>query len=109
MKTRFTPHLVDLTFVSAEQCGLAFEEFGATGPAAASQAMCRHTLSVSWDGHLYDCDFNQMIELPVASDLPRHVDGFDASALHTRRIVTGDHCYGCTAGSGSSCGGATTT
>jgi radical SAM/Cys-rich protein len=81
----------------------------AFNPAAARQAMCRHTLSVGWDGRLYDCDFNQMIELPVASELPRHVDGFEASRLHARRIVTGNHCYGCTAGSGSSCGGATTT
>jgi radical SAM/Cys-rich protein len=81
----------------------------AFNPAAARQAMCRHTLSVGWDGCLYDCDFNQMIELPVASELPRHVDGFDASRLHARRIMTGNHCYGCTAGAGSSCGGATTT
>jgi len=81
----------------------------AFNPAAASQVMCRHTLSVGWDGRLYDCDFNQMIELPVASEGPQHVDGFDASRLHARRIVTGNHCYGCTAGSGSSCGGATTT
>jgi radical SAM/Cys-rich protein len=81
----------------------------AFNPAAARHAMCRQTLSVGWDGRLYDCDFNQMIELPVALELPRHVDGFDASALHNRRIVTGNHCYGCTAGSGSSCGGATAT
>jgi radical SAM/Cys-rich protein len=77
----------------------------AFNPAAAAGVMCRYTLSVGWDGTLYDCDFNQMLDLPLGFGAPRHVRDFDASALHTRRIVTCNHCYGCTAGSGSSCGG----
>jgi radical SAM/Cys-rich protein len=76
-------------------------------PAAAVNVMCRTTLSVSWDGYLYDCDFNQMLELTVNHGTPVHINDFDFSQLANRRIVTGQHCYGCTAGSGSSCGGAT--
>lgn len=77
----------------------------AFNPAAASGVMCRYTLSVGWDGTLYDCDFNQMLDLPVAHGAPRHIRDFDPAQLHHRRIVTANHCYGCTAGSGSSCGG----
>lgn len=79
----------------------------AFNPAAAGGVMCRGMVSVAWDGTLHDCDFNQMLELPLAEGLPRHVRDFDAAALAGRNIVTGNHCYGCTAGSGSSCGGAT--
>jgi radical SAM/Cys-rich protein len=75
-------------------------------PAAARGVMCRTTLSVGWDGTLYDCDFNQMLELPVAAP-SRHISDFDAGVLAARTIVTGRHCFGCTAGAGSSCGGAT--
>jgi radical SAM/Cys-rich protein len=78
----------------------------AYNPAAAAGVMCRTTLSVGWDGRLYDCDFNQMLDLGLAGELPRHVRDFDAAALAGRRIVTGQHCYGCTAGSGSGCQGA---
>jgi len=80
----------------------------AFNPAAAVGVMCRYTLSVGWDGTLYDCDFNQMLALPVDSGAPRHIRDFDLALLRVRRIVTGNHCYGCAAGSGSSCGGATT-
>lgn len=80
----------------------------AFNPAAASGVMCRYTLSVSWDGTLYDCDFNQMLSLPVDHGAPRHIRDFDPSHLHTRQIVTKNHCYGCTAGLGSSCGGTVT-
>jgi radical SAM/Cys-rich protein len=73
-------------------------------PAAAQGVMCRTTLSVGWDGTLYDCDFNQMLELPLAE--PRHIRDFDAAMLAGREIATGTHCFGCTAGAGSSCGGA---
>jgi radical SAM/Cys-rich protein len=76
-------------------------------PAAARGVMCRNMLSVGWDGTLYDCDFNQMLDLPVAPARSRHVRDFDAAALSGREIVVGRHCFGCTAGSGSSCGGAT--
>ena len=76
----------------------------AFNPAAALGVMCRNTLSVGWDGLLYDCDFNQMLELPIEGGQTI----FDAqrAALEARRIVVGAHCYGCTAGAGSSCGGA---
>jgi len=75
---------------------------------AAAGVMCHHTLSVGWDGRLYDCDFNQMLELPVDHGAPSHIRDFDATQLHRRQIVTRNHCYGCTAGSGSSCGGTIT-
>ena len=80
----------------------------AFNPAAAAGVMCRYTLSVGWDGTLYDCDFNQMLELPVSQGTPQHIRDFDPARLHHRQIVTRNHCYGCTAGSGSSCGGAVT-
>jgi hypothetical protein len=79
----------------------------AFNPAAAAGVMCRNTLSVGWDGTLYDCDFNQMLEMPVAPGAPRTVFDFDLAALTSREIVLGPHCFGCTAGAGSSCGGAT--
>ena len=78
----------------------------AFNPGAVSGVMCRNTISVSWDGYLYDCDFNQMLDLKV--DLPgrkNHLDDFDRFALENRHIVLNQHCYGCTAGAGSSCGG----
>jgi radical SAM/Cys-rich protein len=78
----------------------------AYNPAAAAGVMCRTTLSVGWDGRLYDCDFNQMLDLGLTPGLPRHIQDFDAGALEARRVVTGPHCYGCTAGSGSGCQGA---
>ena len=77
----------------------------AFNPAAVAGLMCRNTLSVGWDGRLYDCDFNQMLELPLAS--AAHVRDFDEAAWAGRRIVTARHCFGCTAGAGSSCGGQT--
>lgn len=77
-------------------------------PSAAANAMCRNILSVGWDGTLYDCDFNQMLEMVVNHGAPSHLKDFDLSMLSKRQIVTGIHCYGCTAGAGSSCGGATT-
>lgn len=80
----------------------------AYNPAAASSVMCRYTLSVGWDGTLYDCDFNQMLELPLQSGAPAHIRDFDPARLHHREITTRNHCYGCTAGAGSSCGGAVT-
>jgi radical SAM/Cys-rich protein len=80
----------------------------AFNPAAAAGVMCRYMLSVGWDGTLYDCDFNQMLELPVAPETPVHIRDFDPARLHRRHIVTRNHCYGCTAGSGSSCAGSVT-
>jgi radical SAM/Cys-rich protein len=79
----------------------------AYNPEAAAGVMCRTTLSVAWDGRLYDCDFNQMLDLDMTPGVPRHIKDFVEDLLANRRIVTGQHCYGCTAGSGSSCQGAT--
>jgi radical SAM/Cys-rich protein len=80
---------------------------GAYNPAAVPGVMCRTTLSVGWDGRLYDCDFNQMLGLGCGPGLPAHIRDFDPAALADRRVVTGQHCYGCTAGCGSGCQGAT--
>jgi hypothetical protein len=62
-------------------------------------------MSVGWDGTLYDCDFNQMLNLPVDHGLPTNIHDTDLELFRDRRIVTGRHCFGCTAGAGSSCGG----
>jgi radical SAM/Cys-rich protein len=75
-------------------------------PVAAENVMCRDMISVGWDGQVYDCDFNQMLDLTVASPL-RHISDVSADALMGRAIVIDRHCFGCTAGSGSSCGGQT--
>ena len=77
----------------------------AHNPAAISGVMCRTTLSVDWQGQLYDCDFNQMLELSLTPEQPQHIRDFDWDRLANRVIVTGQHCYGCTAGAGSSCQG----
>mgnify|MGYP003308646412 FL=1 len=74
-------------------------------PQATQKVMCRQTLSVGWDGTLYDCDFNQMLELPIRTKESCSIHNFDAQSLINRTIRTGQHCYGCTAGSGSSCRG----
>jgi hypothetical protein len=78
----------------------------AFNPQAALGVMCRNQLSVDWRGHLYDCDFNQALELPLGG---RERTLWDIDALtdiEDERIAFGSHCYGCTAGAGSSCGGA---
>ena len=77
----------------------------AFNPAAAANVMCRNTISVGWDGYLYDCDFNQMLELKVDC-ASKHITQFNTEILNKRNIIVGQHCYGCTAGAGSSCGGA---
>jgi len=77
----------------------------AFNPAAAAGLMCRDTLSVGWDGRLYDCDFNQMLALEI--DGPPLPERTGLDALEGRAIRTAPHCFGCTAGGGSSCGGAT--
>jgi radical SAM/Cys-rich protein len=75
-------------------------------PKAAANVMCRSTLSIGWDGSMYDCDFNQMLDITVNHGAPSHISDWDLGKLEKRQIMTGIHCYGCTAGSGSSCGGA---
>jgi len=76
----------------------------AFNPATVNGLMCRNTLSISWDGYIYDCDFNQMLDLKVSSKA-QHINDFDLDSLKDRPIVLNQHCYGCTAGAGSSCGG----
>lgn len=101
--SRFLEFLLD----SGNYQGYMDRLASAFNPAAAQAVMCRSTLSVAWDGTLHDCDFNQMLELPLAHGLPRHIRDFQLSTLERRPIVTGNHCFGCTASNGSSCGGAT--
>ncbi|HJQ57331.1 MAG TPA: arsenosugar biosynthesis radical SAM (seleno)protein ArsS [Vineibacter sp.] len=79
----------------------------AFNPAAVAGLMCRNTLSVGWDGRLYDCDFNQMLDLEVALPEGPHISTFNEESWLGRTIVTARHCFGCTAGAGSSCGGQT--
>ena len=76
----------------------------AYNPAAVESVMCTNTISVSWDGWLYDCDFNQMLDLKVASKV-KHIKDYNDDVLSNRDIVISQHCYGCTAGAGSSCQG----
>lgn len=80
----------------------------AFNPATVAGLMCRNTLSVSWDGYLYDCDFNQQLglEMGLAGSARPHVRDFDPDAWRQHVVRTARHCYGCTAGAGSSCGGA---
>ncbi len=81
----------------------------AFNPVAASGVMCRNTLSIGWDGFLFDCDFNQMLDLKVDVEKHQHISNWNSAALSQRAIVVNNHCFGCTAGAGSSCGGATAT
>ena len=77
----------------------------AFNPRAVEGLMCRSLISVDWTGRLFDCDFNQMLELGVDPELPQSLVEFDPETFASRRIMTGTHCFGCTAGAGSSCGG----
>ena len=76
----------------------------AYNPAAVKNVMCTHTLSVSWEGWLYDCDFNQMLDLKLASSI-KHISEYNEELIQDRDIIINQHCYGCTAGAGSSCQG----
>ncbi len=76
----------------------------AYNPSAVKNVMCTNTLSISWDGYLYDCDFNQMLNLPVNSSI-KHISEYNDDLLKGRNILISQHCYGCTAGAGSSCQG----
>ena len=78
----------------------------AFNPATVPDLMCRTLLSIGWDGRVYDCDFNQMLDMELGEGRPLRVHGLDLDALAGRTILTGEHCFGCTAGGGSSCGGA---
>jgi len=78
-------------------------------PGTVHGLMCRRQVNVGWDGQLYDCDFNQALGLGVSLEVSQHIDDFLEGQISRRRIVTGDHCFACTAGEGSSCGGAITS
>ena len=95
---------LDYLIASGNYEGYMDKLVNAFNPEAAKNVMCRNTLSIGWDGFIYDCDFNQMLDLKVA-DRSVHLRDFDQDALKNRNIVLNQHCYGCTAGAGSSCGG----
>lgn len=77
----------------------------AFNPTAVDGVMCRNTISISWNGYLFDCDFNQMLDLKLNHGAPNHIRDFNVDLLTKREITLNNHCYGCTAGAGSSCGG----
>ena len=77
----------------------------AFNPSTIEGLMCRSLLNVGWDGALYDCDFNQALGISMKKENPQHIMDFHLTALQHRFIATGDHCYICTAGQGSSCTG----
>ena len=95
---------LDYLLVSGNYAAYMEKLVAAYNPVAATNVMCRNTLSIGWDGYLYDCDFNQMLELKVAAKA-KHISEFDYDELNNRSIIVNQHCYGCTAGAGSSCGG----
>jgi len=80
----------------------------AFNPATVAPLMCRHQVHVAWDGSLHDCDFNYGLGMGTHAEAAGHIRDFDPEAYARRRIATGEHCFGCTAGAGSSCGGALT-
>ncbi|MBA3649351.1 MAG: arsenosugar biosynthesis radical SAM protein ArsS [Chitinophagales bacterium] len=79
----------------------------AFNPSAIAGVMCRNTISIGWDGYIYDCDFNQMLDLKISNSThqPMHIREFNLDYLNKRDIIISQHCFGCTAGAGSSCGG----
>jgi radical SAM/Cys-rich protein len=101
--------LVDL--LQQEQYDMYLQKLvEAFNPATIDGLMCRTMLSVDWQGYLYDCDFNQMLDLKLSAERPNilHMDDQTLQRLLNRNIITGRHCFGCTAGSGSSCQGSLT-
>ncbi len=74
-------------------------------PATVPGLMCRHQISIGWDGALYDCDFNLALDIAMNHGAPDHIDKWKLSDIVQRRVGTGTHCFGCTAGRGSSCAG----
>ncbi len=97
---------LDYLIASGNYDGYMEKLVNSFNPVAAQGVMCRNTISIGWDGQLYDCDFNQMLDLNVAGPV-QHVRNFDVEQLSKRFIILNEHCYGCTAGAGSSCGGTT--
>jgi radical SAM/Cys-rich protein len=97
--SRYLDYLID----SGQLEDYMDELLASFNPQAIESVMCRNMISVGWDGKLYDCDFNQMLE--IETNEIAHIGKFDRLVLENRTIKTGLHCYGCTAGAGSSCGG----
>lgn len=97
---------LDYLLVSGNYSSYMEKLIQAFNPVAAANVMCRNTISVGWDGYLYDCDFNQMLDLKVGCSGSDHLSKYSSSTISQREIILNQHCYGCTAGSGSSCGGA---
>ena len=97
---------LDYLLVSGNYSSYMEKLIQAFNPVAAANVMCRNTISVGWDGYLYDCDFNQMLDLKVGCSGSDHLSNYSSPAISQREIILNQHCYGCTAGSGSSCGGA---
>jgi radical SAM/Cys-rich protein len=97
---------LDFLVRSGNYAGYMEKLVNSFNPSAAHNVMCRTTLSIGWDGYIYDCDFNQMLDLKVQKGLPQHIRDFNLVTLNQREIVINQHCFGCTAGAGSSCGGA---
>lgn len=100
--SRYLDHLVQTGNLEAYMQKL----IDAFNPAAVNGLMCRNTISVGWDGRLFDCDFNQMLDLEIADPRVNTIERFDESRLRTRQIQIAQHCFGCTAGAGSGCSGA---
>lgn len=102
--SRFLEWLIESGNLDSYMSGL----IDAFNPGAVAGVMCRNTISVSWDGRLFDCDFNQMLDLDAAAgDGGMTIETFDFEQWQLREVVTRAHCFGCTAGAGSSCGGST--
>ena len=87
----------------AEYMNLLIDAFN---PVTISGLMCRNTISVGWRGEVYDCDFNQQLGMQWQDGKPLFLWEIDPARIENREVMTGDHCFGCTAGAGSSCGGA---
>jgi len=98
---------LDYLLVSDNYEDYMYELVNAYNPASVANVMCTNTLSVGWDGWLYDCDFNQMLHLKVASKV-KHIAEYNEELLQDRKITISQHCYGCTARAGSSCQGTVT-
>jgi radical SAM/Cys-rich protein len=96
-------HFLERTGQYEEYMQLLEENFN---PATVPGLMCRHLVSVDWRGRVYDCDFNQMLDLPLGNRPPRYLWDIETQDLDAAPVAVDSHCFGCTAGAGSSCGGA---
>ncbi len=98
---RFKQHLITTNQLE-KYYKLLIDSFN---PIAAENVICKSMVSVNWDGYFYDCDFNQMLDLKIGGKNPIHISQYDNNHINKRNIIVKDHCFGCTAGSGSSCQG----